>query len=78
MMNKRELRYLFRKIFKEKNKKIITKKELFTELKKRGFSDNEAIELYNLAAKYKIIRSGFLPKMDEETGEIGEILLLSI
>lgn len=71
MMNKRELRYFLKKIFKEKNKKIITKKELFMELRKRGFSDKEVIELYNLAAKYKIIRSGFLPKMDEETGEIG-------
>jgi len=65
-MPQEDLRKTIKKIFDHYGKKIITKEEFINYLKKQGYTYQQAIQIYNKAAKQKIIASGLVSELDEE------------
>jgi len=69
------LRQLIEQIYKHYNRKTITREEFFNYLQKQGYTHKQAIEIYNKAAKEKIIDSGFITRQDQE-GRMKKIIVV--
>jgi len=64
-MSKQNFRQQIKQIFDHYNKKVITREEFLSYLQSQGYSHEEAIEIYNRAAREKIIEAGLVTDLDE-------------
>jgi len=60
------LRKLVEQIFQHYDRKTITREEFLGYLQEQGYTREQAIEIYNRAAKEKIIDTGIIADVDEQ------------
>ncbi|RLE75806.1 MAG: hypothetical protein DRJ44_05180 [Thermoprotei archaeon] len=75
-MSKQNFRQQIKRIFDHFNKKTITKEEFLGYLQKQGYTREEAIEIYNQAAKEKIIETWFITELDEKGHTVSKKLFV--
>jgi len=75
-MNTKQLRQLLKEIYEKQGTKIMPKTELLHHLEEVGLTSEQAIRIYNEAARQKIIQSGLGIWRNPETGETEETIVV--